>query len=114
MITGIHAIICSKHVARVHAFLGDVLDLRSVDAGNGRLMYAAPPTELAVHATEGEPEHELYLMCDDIERTVAELKQRGVAATPVQDRGWGLLTTLELADGEKIGLYEPRHPSPLR
>jgi predicted enzyme related to lactoylglutathione lyase len=114
MITGIHALIYSKHLDRVHAFLGDVLGLRSIDAGNGRLIYAAPPTELGVHATDGEPGHELYLICDDIEATVAALKERGVGATPVDDRGWGLVTTLELPGGEKIGLYEPRHPSPLR
>jgi hypothetical protein len=114
MITGVHAVISSKHVQRVHAFLGEVLKLRSVDAGNGRFFYAAPPTELGVHDTDGEPEHELYLICDDIAATVAALQERGVTATPVEDRGWGLLTTLELAPGETIGLYEPHHPSPLR
>ena len=112
MITGIHAILYSKHADRLREILGDVLELRSVDAGGGWPIYAAPPTELAVHPTDGEPEHELYLMCDDIEATIAKLSDRGVKASRVQDRGWGLLSSLELADGERIGLYEPRHPRP--
>jgi|SRR5579884_2549635 len=115
MITGIHAIVYSRHAAGVRAFLSDVLELRSVDAGGGWPIYAAPPAELAVHPTDEEPEHELYFMCDDINATVAQLAARGVKTTsPVQDRGWGLVTSIELADGERIGLYEPRHPSPLK
>jgi hypothetical protein len=113
MITGIHAILYSKHADRVREFLGDVLQLPSVDAGGGWPIYAAPPTELAVHPTDDEPEHELYLMCDDVNATVATFRERGITATPIQDQGWGLLTTLELPGGERIGLYEPRHPSPL-
>ena len=114
MITGIHAILYSKHADALRAFLGETLGLRSVDAGGGWPIYAAPPAELAVHPTDDAPEHELYLMCDDVTATVAKLAERGVAASPVLDRGWGLLTTLTLPGGETIGLYEPRHPSPLK
>ena len=53
MITGIHAIFYTKHSKEMYDFLKDALDLRYVDAGNGRLFFAAPPTELAVHETEG-------------------------------------------------------------
>ena len=112
MITGIHAILYSKHADRLREILGDVFELRSVDAGGGWPIYAAPPAELAIHPTDGEPEHELYLMCDDINATIAELRERGMKLSPVEDRRWGLLTTLELAEGERIGLYEPRHPRP--
>jgi hypothetical protein len=113
MITGIHAILYSKHADALRAFLSDVLALPSVDAGGGWPIYAAPPTELAVHPTDGEPEHELYLMCDDVNATVAMLAERGIkTASPIADRGWGLLTTIELPGGERIGLYEPRHPRP--
>ncbi len=113
MITAMHAMIFSKHAEKVRKFLGDVLELKSIDAGDGWLIYAAPPTELAVHPTDEEPEHEFYLVCDDIGKTVAKLAERGIKSAPVEDRGWGSVTTLELADGESIGLYEPRHPSPL-
>jgi predicted enzyme related to lactoylglutathione lyase len=113
MINGIHAIVYSKDAERVRAFLANVLDLRSVDAGGGWLIFAAPPTELAVHPTDEEAEHELYLMCDDVKAAVAKLTEHGIKSTSIQDRGWGLVTSVEIADGESVGLYEPRHDSPL-
>jgi hypothetical protein len=115
MITGMHAIIYSKEAERVRAFLKDVLALPSVDAGEGWPIYAAPPTELAVHPTDGESSHELFLMCDDVHALVARLAERGIETTmPVTDRGWGLATELRLPGGDTIGLYEPRHASPLK
>jgi hypothetical protein len=113
VITGIHAIFYTRHSKEMYDFLKDVLDLHYVDAGNGRLFFAAPPTELAVHETEGSPEHELWLICDEIAATIRQLEKRGIKMTPVADRGWGLVTTLELRGGDRIGLYEPKHPSPL-
>jgi hypothetical protein len=60
MITGIHAIVYSKHADAVRAFFADVLGLKSVDAGEGWPIFAAPPTEIAVHPTDEAAEHELY------------------------------------------------------
>ena len=114
MINGAHAIIFSPDVEADRAFFSEVLDLRAVDAGTGWLIFALPPAELAVHPSDGESRHELYLMCDDIRATVDELRAKGVAFTgDISDRGWGLITTLELPSGGKLALYEPRHPSPL-
>jgi predicted enzyme related to lactoylglutathione lyase len=115
MIGGIHTIIYSKNADAVRAFLKDVLEFDSVDAGHGWLIFAAPPGELAVHPSEGEGYQELYLMCSDINATVEKLKSRGVEFTmPVTDRGWGLLTQIKLPDGEPLGLYEPRHPTAIK
>ena len=86
----------TKHSKEMYDFLKDVLDLHYVDAGNGRLFFAAPPTELAVHETEDDSEHELWLICGDIAATVQQLEKKGIKTTPVADRGWGLVTTLEL------------------
>jgi len=113
MITGIHAIIFSKAAESVRAFLGETLGLDSVDAGGGWPIYAGPPLELAVHPSDEGSGHELYLMCDDVEAAIAQLATKGVTATPVQDQGWGLLTTLRLPGGDEIGMYQPRHPSPI-
>ena len=108
-----HVILYSRQAQKVRDFLGGVLGWKSVDAGGGWPIYAAPRTEVAVHPTDEEPEHEVYLMCDDVNSVVAKLAERGISTDgPIADRGWGLLTTLVLADGERIGLYEPRHPSP--
>jgi hypothetical protein len=115
MISGVHAILFSKHADAVRAFLEDVLELPSVDAGDGWPIFAGPPLEIAVHPADEEPSHELYLMCDDVHAVVAKLAERGIETTmPIADRGWGLVTSLRLPGGEEIGLYEPRHPSPIR
>jgi hypothetical protein len=114
VISGAHAILYSEDANGVRSFLRDVLGLPSVDAGDGWLIFALPPTEVAVHPTDGPPRHELSLMCDDIDATVDALKGKGVQfAGPVTDEGWGLLTAIELPGGGQLGLYEPRHPSPL-
>ena len=114
MITGVHAIIFTRDAEADRAFFRDVLDLHSVDAGGGWLIFALPPAELAAHPTEGDGHHELYLMCDDIRVTIEELQGKGVEITKeISDEGFGLMTALRLPSGGEIALYEPRHPSPL-
>ncbi len=113
MINGVHAIIFTKDPEQVRAFLRDVLDFPSIDAGGGWLLFALPPAELAAHPTDVDAHHKLYLMCDDIYETVATLEARGVVFTSaVTEAGFGLITSLRLPDGEDLALYEPRHPSP--
>ena len=115
MITGAHAVLYSRDAPALRAFLRDVLKLEHVDAGDGWLIFALPPAEVAAHPSEHGAKHELYLMCDDIAATVAELEAKGVELTgPVEDVGWGLLTALKVPGGDELGLYEPRHPSPGR
>lgn len=110
-----HAIVFSPDAEKVRAFFADVLDLPSVDAGGGWLIFALPPAELAVHPADGGARHELYLMCDDINATLAELRGKGVeVSSEASDQGWGLLATIRLPDGSDFPIYQPRHPSPLR
>jgi catechol 2,3-dioxygenase-like lactoylglutathione lyase family enzyme len=112
MIVGTHVILYSADAAADRAFIRDVLGYPHLDAGDGWLIFKAPPAELAVHPTEGPEKHELYLMCDDITATVADLEANGVEfATPVNDQGWGLLTMIRLPGGGQLGLYQPRHPT---
>ncbi|HXT88909.1 MAG TPA: VOC family protein, partial [Trebonia sp.] len=114
MINGVHAIVFSPQAEKVRAFFADVLGLSSADAGGGWLIFALPPAELAVHPADGDSRHELYLMCDDIQATLAELRDKGVeVARDVTDQGWGLLAAIRLPDGSELPLYEPRHRSPL-
>jgi catechol 2,3-dioxygenase-like lactoylglutathione lyase family enzyme len=113
MITGAHAIVYSRDADADRAFFRDVLGFPSVDAGGGWLIFALPPAELAAHPADAGGRHELYLMCDEIEATVADLQAKGVEFTaPVSDEGFGLLTSLKLPGGGELGLYEPRHPIP--
>jgi predicted enzyme related to lactoylglutathione lyase len=115
VINGVHAIVFSPEADKVRAFFGEVLGLPAVDAGHGWLIFAAPPAELAVHPADGASRHELYLMCDDIHATLADLRSKGVeVAREVSDQGWGLLAAIRLPDGAELAIYEPRHPSPLQ
>ena len=115
MITGMHAIVFSPEAEKVRAFFRDALGLSSADAGAGWLIFALPPAELAVHPADGDSRHELYLMCDNIHATLAELRDKGVeVARDVSDQGWGLLAAIRMPDGGEFPIYEPRHPSPLR
>ena len=115
MINGAHAVVFSPQAEKVRAFFRDVLGLSFVDAGGGWLIFALPPAELAVHPADGDTRHELYLMCDDIHATLAELTGKGVeVAREVSDQGWGLLSAIRLPDGTELAIYEPRHPSPIR
>lgn len=110
MITGVHAIIYSKNADALRAFFRDTLGFASVDAGGGWLIFALPPAELGIHPTEGNTQQELYLLCDDIEATIADLRSRGVEITrDVSDQGWGLLSALRLPDGSELPLYQPKH-----
>jgi catechol 2,3-dioxygenase-like lactoylglutathione lyase family enzyme len=115
MITGVHAIVFSPEAEKTRAFFADVLSLPSADAGHGWLIFALPPAELAVHPADGGSRHELYLMCDDIYATLAELRSKGVEVVgEVSDQGWGLLAAIRLPDGAQLAIYQPQHPSPLR
>jgi predicted enzyme related to lactoylglutathione lyase len=114
VINGVHAIVFSPEAEKVRAFFADVLGLSSVDAGGGWLIFALPPAELAVHPADAETRHQLYLMCDDIRATLAELRAKGVeVAQDVSDQGWGLVAAIGLPDGSELPVYQPRHPSPL-
>ena len=111
MITGVHTIIYSPEAEAARAFLRDVVGFPHIDSGDGWLIFALPPAELAIHPSDGSTKHELYLLCDDIQATVRELRAKGVDVDDeVSDQGWGLLTQIRLPGGVEIGLYEPRHP----
>jgi hypothetical protein len=112
MIIGAHSIIYSTNPEADRAFLRDVLKLTNVDLGDGWLIFGLPPAEVAVHPSEKNDLHEFYLLCDDLKQLTAELSTLGVAAGPIQDEGWGLLTQVTLPGGGKLGIYEPRHARP--
>ena len=96
----------------IRSFVRDTLGFGGVDAGGGWLIFKLPPAEVAVHPTEGLGKHEFYLMCDDIEKTLADLTARGVTIShPVSDQGWGLLASMKLPSGSELSIYQPRHPT---
>ncbi|MFI6322093.1 VOC family protein [Nonomuraea sp. NPDC050556] len=111
MINGAHVILYSRDADADRAFLRDVLGYPHVDAGGGWLIFKLPPAEVAVHPADGAEAHELYLMCDDLEATMGELRAKGVEVGETSEQRWGVLTSFTLPGGGKVGLYEPRHPT---
>jgi catechol 2,3-dioxygenase-like lactoylglutathione lyase family enzyme len=110
MIRGAHVILYSSDAEADRDFLRDVLGLANVDAGGGWLVFRLPPAEVAVHPAEASGAAELYLVCDDVEATVAELTGRGVRFEgAITDQGWGRLTAIRLPGGGTVGLYQARH-----
>jgi catechol 2,3-dioxygenase-like lactoylglutathione lyase family enzyme len=112
MINGAHIVIYSKDAEADRAFFRDVLQLPSVDAGRGWLIFALPAGEAAFHDAEQNDKHELYFMCDDIAETLRDLEKKNVPVSSVNEQRWGSLATFTLPGGGKVGIYEPKHPRP--
>jgi predicted enzyme related to lactoylglutathione lyase len=123
MINGAHFLLYSKDPDADRAFLRDVLELESVDAGRGWLIFALPPAEIAVHPAnedaaatnddEGVVGAALYLMCDDLRATMKHLQSKKVTFAAIEEARWGTVTTFALPSGATIGLYQPSHPTAL-
>jgi len=118
MINGAHIVLYTKDPEADRAFFRDVLQLTSVDAGHGWLIFALPPAEAAFHGLDKNDEsndrHEFFFMCDDIATTLKDLKKKKVPVSDVSEQRWGTLATLTLpgGGGGKVGIYQPKHPSP--
>lgn len=112
MIIGAHSIIYSKDPDADRAFLKDVLKMTNVDVGGGWLIFGLPPAEVAVHPAEENDVHEFYLMCDNVEAFIAEMKKHNINCGPLHNQGWGILTQIILPGGGKLGVYQPRHARP--
>jgi catechol 2,3-dioxygenase-like lactoylglutathione lyase family enzyme len=104
-------IVFSQDADADRAFLRDVLCLPHVDAGDGWLIFALPPAELAVHPAPKSTGHQLHLMSEDLPAAVRALSDRGVEFTqPVTEQRWGTITAFRLPGGSELCLYQPRHP----
>jgi hypothetical protein len=111
-IIGAHSILYSKDAEADRAFLKDVLEFPHVDVGHGWLIFGLPPSEIAVHPGEEGTAQEFYLMVDDVQAFIAEMKRHGCECAPVSEQRWGSLTSLSLPSGSKLGVYQPKHARP--
>jgi predicted enzyme related to lactoylglutathione lyase len=113
VITGLHVLVYADDAEAARAFFRDVVGWPHVDAHEGWLIFGTGPSELGVHPTDGgSAHHEISFVCDDIERTVAELTAKGAAfAGGIESRGFGRTIALEVPGGGRMLLYEPRHPT---
>ncbi len=112
LLAGAHVVLYSRDAERDRDFLREVLALPHVDAGHGWLVFALPPSEVAVHPSADSVAHALYLLCDDVQAFVTRVRQKDVVCSAVETQAWGLLTHLTLPGGGSLGVYQPRHPRP--
>jgi catechol 2,3-dioxygenase-like lactoylglutathione lyase family enzyme len=113
MILGAHVIVYSKDADADRAFFRDVLGFKSVDAGHGWLIFALPAAEAALHPSDDNDVHELYLMCDDLKAEIAFLANKNVECSEIEEARWGSIVKIQLPGGGQIGLYQPKHPTAL-
>ena len=123
MIIGAHILFYSHDPEADRRFFTEVLGLRSVDVGHNWLIFAMPPAEAAIHPADSESsqpqaDHKLissvlYLMCDDLQSQIAELKKKDVICSAVEEARWGSVTTIPLPSGSALGLYQPKHQTAL-
>jgi hypothetical protein len=114
-VKGVHVLLYTPEPEALRAALRDALGWDDfVDIGAGWLIFALPPAELGVHPSDGDTKHQLTLMCDDLEATIAQLRAKGLElrGEPL-DESFGITTTLVLPGGVEVMLYEPKHASPL-
>jgi catechol 2,3-dioxygenase-like lactoylglutathione lyase family enzyme len=119
MINGLHVLVYADDAGAARAFFRDVLGWPNVDAHGGWLIFKTGPSELGVHPTSGgedpnwstETRHEITLMCDDIDKTVAELAAKGAVFTDeIREASFGRTITLDVPGAGEMLLYQPTHP----
>ena len=123
MILGTHVLIYTTNPDADRAFFRDVLEFQGIDVGGGWLIFKLPPSELALHPGDGQfaqrhadhmmPGALVYLMCDDLQVTIASLAKKNVQCTDVATEEWGIRTTIRMPSGGEIGLYQPTHRTAL-
>ena len=113
MIRGVHTMFYTSEPQQMRAFLRDTLGFAATDLGEGWLIFDLPEADMGCHPAEereggasGTPNISFY--CDDIEKTMAELRARGVEFTaPVQNHGYGLVTFFRMPGNFAVQLYQP-------
>jgi predicted enzyme related to lactoylglutathione lyase len=115
MIRGVHTMFYSSQPDELRAFLRDKLQFPYTDVGGGWLIFDLPEADMGCHPAEPgdcnvSGTHNISFYCDDIEKTVAELKARGVAFTDsITDRGYGLVTHFKMPGNVEVQLYQPKY-----
>jgi hypothetical protein len=123
MILGAHVLIYTTNPDADRSFFRDALEFQGIDIGGGWLIFKLPPSELALHPGDGQfaqrhadhvmPGALVYLMCDDLQATIASLARKNVQCTDVETEEWGIRTTIRMPSGGEIGLYQPTHKTAL-
>ena len=115
MITGVHTMFYTSQADALREFLRDKLELHATDVGQGWLIFDLPEAEMGCHPADGEKgaisgTHDISFYCDDINKTVEQLKAKGVEFTDgVADHGYGLVTRFKVPGDFSVQLFQPRY-----
>jgi catechol 2,3-dioxygenase-like lactoylglutathione lyase family enzyme len=118
MITGFHTILYSDDAEATRAFFRDVLEWPSLDAGGGWLIFKTPPSEMGIHPSTGPageqwatiPHHQASFMCDDLDATIADLRNMGVVvADEIEEEDYGRVTSMLVPSAGWLMIYQPHH-----
>ena len=115
MIRGVHTMFYTSEPEKMRAFLRDKLGLPATDVGDGWLIFNMNEADMGCHPSGNSPEdrsgtHSISFYCDDIQKTVAQLKKKGVEFTQdVEDHGYGLVTFFKVPGNFAIQLYQPKY-----
>jgi hypothetical protein len=114
MIRGVHTMFYSSKAEELRAFIRDKLKFPAFDVGGGWLIFNLPEADMGVHPEDPAYEHakagthSISFYCDDVKKTVAELKGRGVEfIDDIQDQGYGLVTNFRMPGEVVVQLYQP-------
>lgn len=108
-IFAVHGMFYTPEADAAREVLRDTLGLAYRDVGDGWLIFDVPLAEIGCHPAE-DAQHDIDLVCHDIDTAVAILSDRGIEFDgPPQDEGWGRVTAFTLPGGVEVGLYEPAY-----
>jgi catechol 2,3-dioxygenase-like lactoylglutathione lyase family enzyme len=115
MIKGVHTMFYSSDAEGLRIFLRDKLGFKATDIGRGWLIFDLPEADMGCHpadAEHGAPSgtNDISFYCDDIQKTVEELKAKGVVFKgEIQDHGYGLVTHFEMPGNFDVQLFQPKY-----
>ena len=118
MINVLHTLIYADDPETARAFFRDVLNWPYVDTGGGWLIFKSGPSELGVHPTSQgdwstEQKHEISFSCDELDSTMAELRERGARFSgDIQELDFGRTVQLQIPGGPEVMLYQPHYDPP--
>ena len=115
MIKGVHTMFYSSDATGLRQFLRDKLGFKATDAGDGWLIFNLPEVDMGCHPADedhGAPSgtHDISFYCDDIHKTVDELKAKGVKFKgEIEDHGYGFVTHFQVPGDFYVQLYQPKY-----
>ena len=117
MIKGVHTMFYTSEPEALRNFIRDKLGFSSTDVGGGWLIFDLPEADMGCHPAaeeggHGQPSgtHDISFYCEDIEKTVEELKARDVEFTDeIADVGFGIATHFKMPGDLVVELYQPHY-----